>query len=527
MNSLIISTLTFVTNQLLPISLLVLLGWLAAYYYAILEDHHRNRDSDKFVQIRECLEVGTSFDHLYEKWLRGYLLRLDIFFEGKAYQADEASRDETSTGRFSRFFSVFGRRVLFRPAGYMRPIEKRNQTWQPNPWSGASYARCLLLALIYPFLFALIGWILLGDAGILGEAAGLASFENVAARGFVVISLSVIFSVLAFTFRTNGIKYFLMLGASLAIYYGSQLFFGFLFPGESTLAFSVAVIVIIIGACAYAVTSDSLIIVIVVSAFSHAFRFAVDGAQKYHRLGVFLMFLSILYFAAALFIIGLITGLEFNPRVYGLFIGLTVLPLVNAPFDWASIGLTRTLLRKNLSTASTKRRFIYSSFDLIGASLLVILLSIALILTFELINFIGLSVGRAQPIVDLAALLADISQNPYEARHFWIYFVLCSTLIPTLLHLGICMASLLTTQLSPLRKWLQDAMDNRLDEGRSIKLQIAFWLTARWVIAGGITFGGIIVMLFVAGRTSWIGGNYLTFLQWFQQNTAGAFGALI
>ena len=52
---------------------------------------------------------------------------------------------------------------------------------------------------------------------------------------------------------------------------------------------------------------------------------------------------------------------------------LLILILVDVPFDWASIGLTRSLLGRNLKTDKSVQRLIYSALDLVGALVLLVL----------------------------------------------------------------------------------------------------------------------------------------------------------
>ncbi|MGV6808677.1 MAG: hypothetical protein ACWA5U_02275 [bacterium] len=129
-----------------------------------------------------------------------------------------------------------------------------------------------------------------------------------------------------------------------------------------------------------------------------------------------------------------------------IFIGF--LPIINAFFDYLSIGLTRYLLQKSLQS-----RFpaLLGFVDAIGAAVFFLLLKASLLTLFILLQD-----ANGEPLLPLlgeAGLLKQIEQQPHD--FYWLYFVLFSTLIPTILHLNLACFSFAVTSFAGLRRWLK------------------------------------------------------------------------
>jgi hypothetical protein len=111
------------------------------------------------------------------------------------------------------------------------------------------------------------------------------------------------------------------------------------------------------------------------------------------------------------------------------FVMLTIglLPLVNAVFDFASVGLTRYLLRLGLDQ---KRAAWRAVLDGLGG------IAIFFALGCTLIAFVTFVVpADGVPLVDLTQLFANMRRAP--GNYIWLMVTLFSTLIPTLLHLSV------------------------------------------------------------------------------------------
>jgi hypothetical protein len=110
---------------------------------------------------------------------------------------------------------------------------------------------------------------------------------------------------------------------------------------------------------------------------------------------------------------------------------LAILPIFNALADFFSVGLTRYLLRKGLEGTTWLR----AALDLFGGALIFALLGCSLITYFHLVR------TPDGPLLDIAGLFQSLKTNP--ADHWWLFFMLFSTLIPTALHAMIGLLTIL------------------------------------------------------------------------------------
>ena len=123
---------------------------------------------------------------------------------------------------------------------------------------------------------------------------------------------------------------------------------------------------------------------------------------------------------------------------------LFLLPLANAPLDWLSIGLTRGLLRTGLALGGTWRIALISLLDLALAAVLMFALVALTVALVAAANWAALA-GGGVPILPIAPLLDGLTADPWAAEFAWIWLMLFSTLLPSLLHLFAGLASLAVT----------------------------------------------------------------------------------
>ena len=137
-----------------------------------------------------------------------------------------------------------------------------------------------------------------------------------------------------------------------------------------------------------------------------------------------------------------------------LIIFLLILPLVNALFDYLSIGLTRYLLAGSLHSNAP---MFWGVIDGIGAVVLFLVLKLSLVSLLMVLKD-----ANSEPLLWLLGengLFSQIRANPSE--YVWLYFTLFSTLIPTLVHLNLACLSLIATTVKPLPalfNWIADAL---------------------------------------------------------------------
>ena len=137
-----------------------------------------------------------------------------------------------------------------------------------------------------------------------------------------------------------------------------------------------------------------------------------------------------------------------------------VLPLVNAVFDFASVGLTRYLLRLGLEQ---KRAAWRAVLDGLGG------IAIFFALGCTLIAFVTFVVpADGVPLVDLTQLFADMRRAPGD--YIWLMVTLFSTLIPTLLHLSVAVLTLGLQYPAPLRNFVAGLLERGEQSGQAALL---------------------------------------------------------
>jgi hypothetical protein len=153
--------------------------------------------------------------------------------------------------------------------------------------------------------------------------------------------------------------------------------------------------------------------------------------------GFFLAFVVLamiaLCFLAAAFIAHLEAWNKAGPML--LFLGL--LTLINAPFNWASLGLTRALLRRGLEL---KGWWPYLLALVDAASAAVIVAALALVIVIGVQAFNELAVhggGENATVLPLDTLFDGIATNPAAPQYWWAYALLLSSMIPSLINLAI------------------------------------------------------------------------------------------
>ena len=128
------------------------------------------------------------------------------------------------------------------------------------------------------------------------------------------------------------------------------------------------------------------------------------------------------------------------------FLFLGFLPLLNAVFDFASLGLTRFCLRRGLRPGFLVS-LRWSLVDALAAAALFAGLVVSVILTVYWVRD-----GGGRPLIDLNAVFKGIAADPN--RYWWLYLSFFSTLIPTLLHLGIACFSFVALAPAPLQRMI-------------------------------------------------------------------------
>jgi hypothetical protein len=134
-----------------------------------------------------------------------------------------------------------------------------------------------------------------------------------------------------------------------------------------------------------------------------------------------------------------------------------LLTLVNAPFDWFAIGLTRALLRRGLAP-SGPGPYVFALIDFLVAVVTITILACVTVVAVQSFDDIAvLRGGPAARILPLGPLFDGLETRPGDPEFWWIWLMLFSTLIPSLLNLMIGAAAFLRG-LPAVNGWILDHM---------------------------------------------------------------------
>lgn len=134
---------------------------------------------------------------------------------------------------------------------------------------------------------------------------------------------------------------------------------------------------------------------------------------------------------------------------------LLQLPMVNAPLDWLSLGVTRGLLQAvRVGQHSGWMTLVWALVDLVLALLFLFLITAALLGVTTLGNIVS---GR--PGVDIGGILQSLRCEPNNVDYWWLYFMLFSTLVPTLIHFALAGGAATLWIPRPVRLWLADGLE--------------------------------------------------------------------
>ena len=416
----------------------------------------------------------------------------------------------------------------------------RLQRWfNPNPWTGALYDRCLFLAVLYPILAFIVWWIISGN----GALGGVILIDPLPGwqRALTFVGLILCFGLLWYANRTSGWK------SNLAVVVATVVAVviavaGALVAAAVAVAGAVALALArnyFAGALAGAVASVSVVAgaVAVDVAGIVDFSVAVAGVGGVAAIVFYGWLMSRLpergvlirsgFWASFLLNGGCLYGLstEFTEesRIILLFLG--VLPLVNAPLDWLSLGLTRGLLRAVFWRIVPRIwRWCAGIFDAGLAFGLMFVLVAVVIGVVSLLNAAAIA-GGGPPLVDIPGVLAAIRTDPRNPTHYWVYFLFFSTLIPTVIHLGVALVGLFTYLGAKLGEVVAFVTRVRAKGSADSYLKLTAPLTVTVVTcAGGLLIGLLfqhysalgVPFLWLAetlldtaeGLANWVGSNF-------------------
>lgn len=463
-------------------------------YLGVLAASEKPADNDEragYDELRTTLTAGGTIQRLYAERLKRFLDWIERFF-GDAGMAER-----------TLFPRAFG---LKAPA----PL-----------WTAPAYDRCLLLAFVYPIITVFVIWVLSGHFGPAEAALGLKPEMPGWRR------LSHLFSVwwcgyaIHRSFQAKRSEQFILLGFVIIIVASAgptiPVFLSVIMPigavavpaaGAGPVLVgtvgSIALSSALINAAAEAL-GDGVVGLVLLGLLRLGALLGVGYCAGYgvtilsartracgwegHFLTLFTLIMIGVCLAAAYGLAPLRLWSWLGP--YLLFLGL--LTLINAPFDWASLGLTRALLRRGLELKGWWPLAL-ALIDAACTALIVALLAVAMVISVQAFDTMAV-LGGGTAVLPLEPLFAGL-RNPetaLEPEYWWIYALLLTTLIPSLINLGIGGASVM--QMLPFVRSIQLKHMPADKPVRSYdRACIALALAAQWIV--GILLGIVVQALF-------------------------------
>jgi hypothetical protein len=359
------------------------------YYLGVLAQGGKPEGSierQDYDQLRASLKEGNLAARLYAKWLTKFLDWIEQFFG--------------DVGTVSR--------TPFLP-GFLR-------LRSPAPlWTVPAFDRCLALALIYPIATVFLIWAISGQVGPAEETLGLKHDVPGWFRGLIAAAIGIsIFAYVRTAFlpgwkqRLEGLAVGAACGVSAALGVANTVLF---FVGLGLVG-----VVSLIRAKKNQVIQRS--------------------RQKIFR-AFFFAALFLLCLAAADLLPPLVTWQKDEWKHFASVFLFGLLTLLNAPFDWASLGLTRALLRRGLELKGWWPYFL-AFVDACLAGVIIALLAMTMVLGAQAFDELAVRGGGAKAaVLPLVPLFDGIAKDPTAPEYWWAYALLLSTMIPSLINLAI------------------------------------------------------------------------------------------
>jgi hypothetical protein len=171
-----------------------------------------------------------------------------------------------------------------------------------------------------------------------------------------------------------------------------------------------------------------------------------------------------------------------------------LLTLINAPFDWAAIGLTRFLLRSGLSWGGPWP-YALAILDAVAAAISVALLAFVAVVAIQTFGDIGvLRAGETGRIVPLGPVFEKLDNYPADVGNWWIWLMLFATAIPSVVNLAI--ASFAFMRGMPFAtRWMLSRMPENADMRSRDRLRVSAALAAK-VAVGMLLTMTVLYLLF-------------------------------
>jgi len=430
-----------IPRAILVVALLVFL-YLAVYYFILLGGVHTEPDSverQNYDNLRKSLASGGSPARVYRRWLQTGLDAVDHFFG--------------DPGRNDRSFFA---RLL----GLETPGAR---------WTAPAFDKCLALAVVYSSDVILLVWLATGHAGVTSAFLGLPDPASSIQRAIASVEILLATALALSWDKLPVIRIIFLVGTSC--WFASNIFFpdflsrifnidffyllifiaAYFSGGVITALIDGAIILATIGGSIifaefFYYHAGSLTVKAPAAACPFGFVFIVVRAKDYAaargRLGLFLGVFTLFLLSSVFAAVVLMSRGVYWSFAEVLLLMFVLLPLINAPFDWFALGLTRGLLRRGLAPGGLGP-FAYALIDaLISPLLLLVLALVCVVMVQAFDDLAALSAGSDQArVFPLGPFFWGLQTQPGSVEFLWVWFMLFSTMIPSMFNLAMASAA--------------------------------------------------------------------------------------
>jgi hypothetical protein len=296
--------------------------------------------------------------------------------------------------------------------------------------------------------------------------------------------------------------------------------FVFAFAGRGALGAVFTVIVAIAAAGTVGVAGPFAILIALVFGMASALVFALATGKVVSKMSCLDVGLYAYLFLVLCGLAAMLTAVAFAPDlddgVTSLLLFLILLPLVNALFDYLSIGTTRAMLRRG--TRMPGRALVFGTLDVsLALAFFVVLRGVLIVLV------VAMNTAAGTDLVNLQSLFADLRSGERAGDYWWLYATIFSTLVPTLVHLSIALWSLGAMVPGAVRGWVArgiDAAEGDAYAHTGAVLGLTALATSTLLVPPALTLGA--GWLLVSGFPA-LGAGYL----WLFERLAELLGATV
>jgi len=318
--------------------------------------------------------------------------------------------------------------AALRATGY----RERLQSWldwlssklgSAHPWGPGAYERMLTLAVIYPIFGVLVVWVVTGEntSGIPGLLSDIA-----AAQRWLILAL-LVFAGITYcrSSRSEGwtrmvwsiVGVVALTALIAAIGSAVAIAFALVVAGSAATAVArkVASAVAFAVAVGFAGVSSDVDAkpfcgaAVVIMTVYYAIETVTSRTQpSIGHVVTWITLVTAVVAAGVMLPYGPLDQLHSVVLASGLVL-LAALPLVNAVFDWLSLGLTRYLLGR---TARGAQPLLNGALDIAGAAIILFALAIATTAALQGLNTLAFASGSDRPLIDLPFILETLRERP-------------------------------------------------------------------------------------------------------------------